>query len=364
MTPLKVVIKVGTSSLTGNGGALNHDALTKLVGEIAGARSAGHEIVLVSSAAIAAGMAHLGLQQRPQEFSKLQALSAVGQIQLMQAYADAAATVDLRIGQVLLAPPDFFERNRYLRARSCIEEQLAFGVLPIVNENDAVADDAIRFGDNDRIAALVAHLIQADLLLLLTDTEGVLTADPGSDPDASLIEEIVSIDRELEAVAGGSRTSMSQGGMASKLSAAKIASWSGVETVIAAAHRPLVIADVLAGEPVGTRIRARADRLGARKLWIAFALAAAGRIQVDAGAKRALLESGSSLLPVGITSVSGEFGAGDAVEVCGPEGKPFAKGLSLVGSADASARAGKKTSELPADANETINRDDLVILPD
>lgn len=361
---MKVVVKVGTSSITADGGELNEDAIAKLVGELAAARAAGHEVVLVSSAAIAAGMAHLGMETRPREFAKLQALSAVGQIQLMRVYERLATEQDTRVGQVLLAPPDFFDRSRYLCARACIDEQLALNVLPIVNENDAVADDAIRFGDNDRISALVAHLIQADLLLLLTDTDGVLTADPNTDPNASLISEIVSIGKELEAVAGGSRTTMSQGGMASKLSAAKIATWSGVETVIAAAHRENIVADSIAGRGVGTRILARTGRLGARKLWIAFALASAGRIQVDAGAKRALLESGSSLLPVGITRVDGEFAAGDAVEVSGPDGAPFAKGLSLMASADVSASAGRHTSDLPADANETINRDDLVILPD
>jgi len=272
-----VVVKVGTSSITGDGGKLNLAAMTKLVREIAAARDEGHDVVLVSSAAIAAGMAHLELAERPKEFSKLQALSAVGQIQLMNAYGALAGEAGMNIGQVLVAPPDFFERGRYLRARSCIEEQLALGVLPIVNENDAVADDAIRFGDNDRIAALVAHLVRANLLVLLTDTEGVLTADPREDESASLIEEIATVDKELEALAGGSASAMSQGGMASKLSAAKIASWSGVPSVIAAAHREGVLLDAINGVPgMGTRIKAREEQMGARKLWIAFALASAG----------------------------------------------------------------------------------------
>jgi len=359
-----VVVKVGTSSITHDGGDLNIAAMTKLVDEIAGAREQGHEVVLVSSAAIAAGMSHLRLTERPKEFSKLQALSAVGQIQLMKAYGSIAEEADMRIGQVLVAPPDFFDRGRYLRARSCIEEQLAFDVLPVVNENDAVADDAIRFGDNDRIAALVAHLVRADLLVLLTDTEGVLTADPREDASASLIEEIATIDKELEAIAGGSASAMSQGGMASKLSAAKIASWSGVESVIAAAHRDRVLIDSInAVAGVGTRIRAREEQMGARKLWIAFALGSAGEITVDDGAKRALVRGGSSLLPVGIASVSGAFMAGDAVEIAGADGVTFAKGLTQMSAAEVSDAAGKHSAETESAATVTVHRDDLVLLP-
>lgn len=359
-----IVVKVGTSSVTGEGGALDRSAMEKLIREIGEVRGAGNDVVLVSSAAIAAGMDRLGLVERPREFSRLQALSAVGQIQLMTAYEEIARAAGITVGQVLLAPPDFFDRKRYLRARSCIVEQFALGVLPVVNENDAVADDAIRFGDNDRIAALVAHLIHADLLVLLTDIDGVLTADPRVDANASLIEEIVAIDKELEAVAGGSLSRMSQGGMASKLSAAKIATWSGVETVIAAAHRDRVLQEAVGGAAgVGTRILARSERLGARKLWIAFALAAEGVLVCDAGAQRALANHGSSLLPVGITEVRGAFQVGDAVEVCGPDGAPFAKGLAAMSSAELQRAAGSRSGDLALDAKEAVHRDDLVLLP-
>jgi len=359
-----VVVKVGTSSITTDGGRLNAAAMTKLMTEIATVRAQGHQVVLVSSAAIAAGMAHLELAERPKEFSKLQALSAVGQIQLMKAYDSLAHDAGMRIGQVLVAPPDFFDRGRYLRARSCIEEQLALGVLPVVNENDAVADDAIRFGDNDRIASLVAHLIRADLLVLLTDTEGVLTADPREDESASLIEEIATIDKELEALAGGSATTMSQGGMASKLSAAKIASWSGVESVIAAAHRENVLVDAINAEVrVGTRIRAREAQMTARKLWIAFALGNAGVVTVDDGARQALIRGGSSLLPIGISAVSGAFVAGDAVEIAGTDGVTFAKGLTQMAAAEVSDAAGKHSDEIEAVTKITVHRDDLVLLP-
>jgi len=361
---VRAVVKVGTSSITHDGGRLNRDAMVKLVGEIGDLRAAGHEVVLVSSAAIAAGMAHLGLAERPRDFAALQALSAVGQVQLMKCYGELASEQDMVVGQVLVAPPDFFARGRYLRARSCIEQQLAMHVLPIVNENDAVADDAIRFGDNDRIAALVAHLVSADILVLLTDTAGLLTADPKVDASAALIEEVAAVDSELEALAGGSTTTMAQGGMSSKISAAKIASFSGVETVIAAAARVNVLTDVLGGVAgVGTRVLARDTNMSARKLWIAFALASCGRVEVDAGAQRAVLANGSSLLPVGVTGVDGDFVAGDAVEVSGPDGVAFARGLTRLSSSEVRAAAGRRTQDLDEHQNEVINRDDLALLP-
>lgn len=365
VTPSKVVVKIGTSSITEGGGRLDEAAMAKLCDELHGLRDAGHQVVLVSSAAIAAGMARLELTERPRDFESLQALSAVGQIQLMSVYDRMCAELGFAVGQVLLAPPDFFERGRYLRARSCLDQLLAQDVLPIINENDAVADDAIRFGDNDRIAALVAQLIGADLLILLTDTAGLLTADPNVDASASLIEEIVTVDAELEQLAGGAATTMSQGGMASKLSAAKIASWSGVTAVIAAAHRDDVLADVVGERPgVGTVVRPRQSTLSARKLWIAFALGASGTIRVDEGAKEALLDKGVSLLPVGVVAVVGTFAAGDAVEICGPDQVPFAKGLVRCTSAEADAIKGQRTSDLADDTiTQVIHRDDMVVLP-
>ena len=364
-TARTIVVKIGTSSLTGEDStSLDESAIARLCADIAAVRAMGHHVVLVSSAAIAAGMAKLGLSERPKSFESLQALSAVGQIELMVAYDRACEALGFTCGQVLLAPPDFFDRSRYLRARSCIEQQLAMGVLPVVNENDAVADDAIRFGDNDRIAALVAHLVRADLLVLLTDTPGLFTADPRVDASASLIEEVRHVDRELEERAAGATTTMSQGGMSSKLSAAKIASWSGVDAIIAGAARPSVLVDAVAATSgdvaetgVGTLVRSRSERLSARKLWIAFALASTGRITVDAGAKNALIERGVSLLAVGVTGVDGEFDAGDAVEVAGPDGTVFAKGL-------ASAAADVLRDAVGEKAFEVIHRDAFVLLPD
>jgi glutamate 5-kinase len=234
----------------------------------------------------------------------------------------------------------------------------------VVNENDAVADEEIRFGDNDRLAALVAHLVGAGLLVLLTDTAGLLTGDPRQEADASLIEEVVEIDHELEAIAGGPGTTVGSGGMGSKLAAAKIAVWSGIEAVIADAARPGVLASVASGAPgVGTRFRPREVVLPARKLWIAFAIGASGSIVVDSGARQALVERGRSLLPAGIVSVRGDFGIDDAVELVGPDGVVFAKGLVRHSADDVTGWAGLRSEDLPEDVTaEVVHRDDLVVL--
>src|SRR5208282_1914924 len=259
--------------------------------------------------------------------SVLQAVSAVGQSRLMAHYEQALEAEGLVGGQVLLAPLDFMNRAQYLHARQTLRVLLGLGVVPVINENDAVADDEVRFGDNDRLAALVAHLLQADLLVLLTDAAGLFTADPRLDEQASLVEEVREVDQVL-ALAGGAGTNRGSGGMASKLAAAKIAAWSGVRVVIASAERADVLRDALVGAPgVGTVVKPRLARLSARKLWIAFALAPAGTVVVDAGAKEALMDKGVSLLPAGVREVHGEFNAGDAVAVTGPDGEVFAKGL-------------------------------------
>jgi glutamate 5-kinase len=234
-----------------------------------------------------------------------------------------------------------------------------------VNENDAVADDEIRFGDNDRLAALVAHLVHADLLVLLTDTEGMFTADPRVDDEASLIEEIIEVDHALEQAAGGPRTVQGSGGMASKLAAAKIASWSGVRAVIAKADRPGILRDAVQGEAgVGTVVRPHDRSLSARKLWIAFAVGSSGTVVVDDGARRAVVERGGSLLPAGVVDVKGSFAAEDAVEIAGADGRVFAKGLAAHPAARVKEWQGKRTSDLPPDMpHEVVHRDDLVMLP-
>jgi glutamate 5-kinase len=267
-------------------------------------------------------------------------------------------------GQVLLAPFDFMVRSQYLHARATLERLLELGVVPVINENDAVADDEIRYGDNDRIAALVAHLLRADLLVLLTDAPGLMDADPRSSAEASLIEEIAEVDHELEALAGGAGTARGSGGMASKLAAAKMASWAGVRAVIAAADRPRVLLDAVTGVPgIGTTVRPRDRRLTARKLWIAFALPPSGRVVVDDGAVRALKSGGRSLLAAGVVEVEGGFSAEEAVEVVDAGGRVVAKGLAGLDSAALRAVAGRRSEELVVGSGEVIHVDDLVVLP-
>ena len=344
------VVKVGSSSVT-------PETVERLSGEVAAARTAGHTVVVVTSGAIAAGWDALDRgEQRPSDPAVLQAVSAVGQHRLMRLWQDGLAPHGLLAGQVLLAPLDFVHRTQYLHARGTLRHLMALGVVPVVNENDAVADEEIRFGDNDRLAALVAHLVGAQQLILLTDAPGLLTADPRRDAAASLIEEVVEIDHQLERLAGGPGSTMGSGGMASKLAAAKIATWSGVEAVIADAARPGVLTAALGSEAgVGTVFRARERTLPARKLWIAFALGAAGVLTVDEGARAALTEKGRSLLAAGVTAVAGSFTSEDAVEIAGPDGSVFAKGLVRVPAARASEWMGRRSQVV-------VHRDDVVLV--
>lgn len=360
-----LVVKIGSSSVTTGAGRVDEAAIDKLAGEVAEARRDGNRVVVVTSGAIAAGWSSLAPDQpRPSDLATLQAVAAVGQHRLMRVWSDALERRGLSAGQVLLAPLDFVHRSQYLHARQTLTRLLDLGVVPVVNENDAVADEEIRFGDNDRLAALVAHLVRAELLVLLTDTAGLLTEDPRHTAGGSLIEEVVEIDLELERIAGGPGSAVGSGGMGSKLAAAKIAVWSGVEAVIADASRPDVLAEVAGATPgVGTRFRPRDRRLPARKLWIAFAIGASGTIAVDAGARRALVERGRSLLPAGVTGVRGEFSADDAVEIADPDGVVFAKGLVRQSSAVVAGWAGRRSDQLPEDESpEVVHRDDLVVI--
>jgi glutamate 5-kinase len=361
-----VVAKIGTSSVTGDDGAIVVERVAKLCGEVVELRRAGHQVVVVTSGAIAAGLPALGMTRAgARDLATLQAVSAVGQSRLMRVYDEAFGSHGVVCGQVLIAPLDFMVRQQYLHARSTLKRMLSLGVVPVVNENDVIADDEIRFGDNDRIAALVAHLLAADVLVLLTDTAGVLTADPRLDAGASLIEEILEVDASLEAAAGGAGTARGSGGMASKLAAAKIAAWSGVRAVIAGADRPGVVIDAIDGVPgVGTVVRPRTKRLAARKLWIAFAVGASGTVIVDDGARRALTERNTSLLPAGVLAVKGTFDVDAAVEIATTDGTVFAKGLVRHPASRVAEWAGRRTSDLPGDLpHEVVHRDDLVVLP-
>jgi len=360
-----VVAKIGTSSVTRADGTVDADAVHKLCGEVAALRREGHDLVIVSSGAVTAGVATIRPPGgRPSDSTTLQALAAIGQHRLMRVYDDALGAEGLVAGQVLLAPLDFGHRGQYLQARATLRRLLELGVVPVVNENDPVADDEIRFGDNDRIAALVANLIGAELLVLLTDTEGLYDADPRRAPHASLVEEVRAIDAALEAAAGGPGRADGSGGMAAKLAAARMASWSGVRVVIAAAARPGVLGDAVTGTGgVGTVFPPAPRRLSARKLWIAFALPGSGRVVVDDGARTALVEHDASLLLAGVVGVEGSFGADEAVEIAGTDGVVFAKGISRLAAASAAAWHGRRSEEIGgAGSSELVHRDDLVVL--
>jgi glutamate 5-kinase len=359
-----VVVKVGTSSVTDEAGVIDQSALKKLAAEVAALRAADFDVIVVSSGAVAAGVAALGLARRPTDLATLQAIAAAGQARLMRSWDDALADHGLVPAQALLVPHDFVDRRQYLHARRTLTRLLALGAVPIVNENDAIASDEIRYGDNDRLAALVSHNMSAALLVLLTDLDGLYTSDPRRDPAAELIDEVAVDDPLLSIAASAGGSGRGSGGMASKLEAARIASWSGVPTVIANAARPRVLAAAADGERVGTRFQARARRLTARKLWIAFASHSAGAIIVDDGARRALVEGKKSLLPAGVVAVEGRFVEGDTVEVRGTDGRPFARGMVFVDATQLRKVRGMQTRDLPEGVvHEVIHRDDLVVLP-
>lgn len=358
------IVKIGTSSLTHGGGAVNEAAVVKLSGEIAALRHDGWDVIVVSSGAVAAGVDALGLAARPTDIQTLQALSAAGQHRLMHSWDVALHVHGIVPAQALLVPQDFVDRRQYLHTRRTLTRLLELGALPILNENDAIASDEIRYGDNDRLAALVSHNMGATLLVLLTDLDGLYTADPRTHADASLVATVSLGDPLLSIAAGRGGSGRGSGGMASKLDAARIASWSGVPTVIANATASDVLARAASGSGVGTRFEARKRKLGARKLWIAFAARVAGAITVDDGARRALTERSKSLLPAGIVGVEGRFNEGDTVELRGPDGTAFARGMVFVEAAVARKVAGLKTSALPDGVpHEVVHRDDLVLLP-
>jgi glutamate 5-kinase len=360
------VVKIGSSSLTDGVGVIDVDVIDAVCRQVVSLHRDGHRVVLVTSGAVSAGVAALGLGARPSDLPTLQALAALGQPRLMQVYDRALAAHGLVAGQVLLVPHDFVSRRQYLHSRQTLTRLLELGCVPVVNENDAIASDEIRFGDNDRLSALVAHLVGADVLVLLTDLAGLYTRDPRADPDAQLVTEVAATDPILDVAVGGTGTARGSGGMASKLTAARIASWSGVRVVIALATAPDVVVAAVRGDPVGTTFHPheRERRLPARKLWIAFASAVEGRLVVDDGARAALVDRGTSLLPAGVRAVEGEFEEGATLEVADLGGRVFARGMAAADAPVLRRTAGRRTNELPPDvAHEAIHRDDLVLLP-
>lgn len=354
-----VVAKIGSSSLTNDGLSLNDDAIARIVRQVSDSWRAGHPTVLVTSAAVAAGLGALGRASRPADVPGLQVAAAVGQGRLMERYSRAFSEQGMIAGQILLTKSVLADREQYLHARQALERMLTEGVVPIVNENDTVAVEELRLGDNDRMAALVAHLVRADLLVLLTDTAGLLSADPRVDESATLLTEISHTDRLLDALAVAGSGPLGSGGVGSKIAAARMAAWSGVPTVIGSSHDETGLAQAIAGDDVGTWVDPRDDRIPARKLWIAFGQPAEGAVSIDDGARTALLANGRSLLAVGVKHVEGDFRLGSAVEIVAGDGTLVGKGLTRMSALDL-------TEQISGDGPEAglvvVHRDDLVVL--
>ncbi len=347
-----VIIKVGSSSLAPAGGEVGN-GVVRAAEAIATARRLGHPAILVSSGAVAAGLPALGLVTRPTDIVELQVAAAVGQGRLMERYSTTFATMGITAGQVLLTMEVLAHRGQYLNARAALTRMLAAGIVPIVNENDAVVVEELRLGDNDRLAAIVSHLVSAGLLLILTDTEGLFSADPRLG-EAELLSAVRHADDMLDRLGGVGP--LGSGGVATKVAAARMAAWSGVPTVVAAASAERVVERVLGGEDVGTWVDPRAQRLPARKLWIAFGQPAAGVLVIDDGAVKALVDSSRSLLPVGVVEVKGRFSAGAAVEIHDGARQLVAKGIVRMDAATLEGVKGQRS------ALEAVHRDDLVVL--
>lgn len=364
--PSLVVVKVGSSSLRDADGRLDITQVVSLSDQVVALRARGVKVVLVSSGAVAAGMGLLGLRRRPSDTPTLQAAAAVGQGALVHGYQEVLAGHGLISAQLLLSQDDFVIRRRYLNARTSLRRLLELGAVPIINENDAIATEELIYGDNDHLAALVASMLGADLLVLLSDVEGLLDRPP-SEPGAALIAKVDDPDALDLARIGGTGSAVGSGGMRTKIGAAQVAVRSGMHAVIADARRPGVIGAAAAGEDVGTWFVAREGRMEARRLWIAFALRTHGSVHIDAGAEARLRAEPVSLLAVGVTGCEGSFVAGDAVEVVAPDGRIVARGLCAYDAASVGRLAGLTTDEAvatlgPAFGREVIHRDDLAVL--
>jgi len=358
------VIKIGSAILTNNGQGLSHEFIARLASDVIALREQGREVIIVSSGAVAAGLARLGLDTRPSALDELQAAAAVGQSSLVQAYEAAFAPSGCLCAQILLSHDDVKSRDRYLNARATLQTLLDKGVIPIVNENDTVVTDEIRFGDNDTLAALVANLIDADVLLMLTDQQGLFNADPRAVSDATLIQETDAHDTSLDAmVSEGS--ALGRGGMVSKLRAARLAARSGALAVIADGREPQVVCHIADGVITGTLFTTDKQPQPARKQWLASLLYPKGQLVLDAGAVKGVCQAGRSLLPVGVTAVTGDFLRGDLVRCVGPAGEEIARGLSNYSAADAKKLLGRASADIEAilgfgGEEELIHRDNLI----
>ena len=363
----RIVVKVGSSLVTNQGAGLDARAIGNWAQQIATLRKSGHEVVLVSSGAIAEGMQRLGWKQRPSAVHELQAAAAVGQMGLVQVYESCFRVHNLHTAQVLLTHADLADRERYLNARSTLRTLLNLGIIPVINENDTVVTDEIKFGDNDTLAALVTNLIEADALIILTDQTGLYTADPRKDASATLLSSAQAGDEKLEAMAGGAGSHIGRGGMITKVLAAKRAARSGAHTVIASGHEQDVLPRLLNGESIGTLLLAQSLSLVARKQWLADHLQVSGKITLDVGAVKAICKEGKSLLPIGVSEVSGEFERGAVVALLNTNGQDIARGLINYSAAETRRIARHSSQEIErilgyVDEPELIHRDNLVLL--
>ncbi|MEW6388134.1 MAG: glutamate 5-kinase, partial [Thermodesulfobacteriota bacterium] len=364
----RVVLKIGSAVLTAADG-LNQPLIQRLVGEIARLRQGERQFVLVSSGAIAAGCRKLALAERPPGIPQQQAVAAAGQSTLMFTYEEAFAAHDLKVAQILLSHEDLAARRRFLNARNTLFTLLQWGVVPIINENDTVATEELRFGDNDHLAALICNLVEADLLILLTNTDGLYARDPRQDPQAPLLPLVKASDPMLEKAPSRRAGALGRGGMLSKIQAVKKAAAAGIPSLIANGLTPGILDHIFAGKDVGTLCLPQAQKLKSRQYWLAYNVTPQGAILVDSGARKALVHRGKSLLPAGVVEVFGGFRKGAPVQLVDPEGQTFAMGLTNFSSRDINRIKGKQTQEIAQtlghkDYDEVIHRDNLVIFPE
>jgi len=363
----RIVVKIGSNVLASSQITLDDNVVERISADLSKVMDRGYHVVVVSSGAILAGRAKLGLKERPRLVSQKQAVAAVGQSTLIRTYEKHMERLGKRVAQILLTDGDMIHRQRYINARNTIETLFNYGVLPIINENDSVAIEEIKFGDNDTLSAVVSQLVEADLLIILSDVDGLYTSDPNKDPEARFIPVVEIVNQEIYALAAETSSFVGIGGMVTKIKAAQAAAKSGTATVILNGRTADAVTRVLAGEELGTLFLPQEDKLNCRKCWIAFTLKPRGRLTVDEGAYHALKENKKSLLPSGIRDVGGTFDAGDSVSILSPEGMEFARGLVNYNSSEIQRIKGVKSKFLEqilgyCIADEVIHRDNLAIL--
>jgi glutamate 5-kinase len=363
----RIVVKVGSSILASVEKGLRYEVFSHLARQISELKRQGYEIVVVSSGAIAAGMEKLGYKTRPQSITQKQATAAVGQGRLMHIYESYFSRHQQMVAQILLTHDDLSHRRRFLNARNTLLTLLELGIIPIINENDTVVVDEIKFGDNDNLSALITNLIEADLLIILTDIDGIFDANPRLNPHARFIPLVEDIDMDMRGMIGETTNEMSVGGMVSKIQAAQKASRFGIPTVVACGTKKEVLHQILKGKEIGTLILPKVEALSSRKHWIAFNLKPQGDVIVDDGAKRAIVQKGKSLLPSGVVRLRGSFDRGDPVSCMGPRGKEFARGLVNYNTSELERIKGLRSEQIEQAlgykySDEVIHRDDLVVL--